>query len=497
MGRSRFFPAIILLAMLSPIQAAAAQLGKGHRILIQRGLQLQGMATRDDLFHLSTCSNANYTSINWLWAAQPSHLGPPPGFPWSRWVANETNMPPQGEELPYLKQLVSLQLADEWPLNDPAVRDRAVNWFNAVRAHWPNVILYANNYGGQANDAALGDFIARAQPDLLCFDVYPWKNDYTTHAPIGGPPTSWYSELRRYREWARKSGIPFGTYRQTFHAIQDYDRTEYRDPSPSELRLNTFAALAFNAKVLIDFTYNTGASSLFKQSAGGDNAPTPLYAEQAEINHRARNLGKALVRLQPIEDLHNPGAANPPPGPASAHPHFPDHITTGILFLRGKHPGGGGTNLTALPMSFAPGPAPAIPYSWWEFGKNDPYLAGWVVTNQAGVNNHGLEGDVIIAWFKPLDESFDGPKFTDEVYLMIVNGLTACDGTAADCRQEIKLNFLDTPATRRVVMLNSDTGRLETNALPVVSTRRQLTLELNGGDAALFKFDTGAPFVGF
>jgi hypothetical protein len=30
----------------------------------------------------------------------------------------------------------------------------------------------------------------------------------------------------------------------------------------------------------------------------------------------------------------------------------------------------------------------------------------------------------------------------------------------------------------------------------VVNTRRQLTLNLDGGDAALFKFATGAPFVG-
>src|SRR5262249_10631041 len=40
------------------------------------------------------------------------------------------------------------------------------------------------------------------------------------------------------------------------------------------------------------------------------------------------------------------------------------------------------------------------------------------------------------------------------------------------------------------------TGNLDTQTLPVVSARRQLTLNLNGGDAALFKISDGAPFMG-
>ena len=114
---------------------------------------------------------------------------------------------------------------------------------------------------------------------MLCFDAYPWKSDYTTRTPLAGPPTSWYGDLRRYREHARDAGVPLGCYMQTFHAVQDYDQTVYRDPSPSELRLNHFGALAFNAKVLIDFTYNTGASSLFT-TPGGDSKSSMLSFDQ-------------------------------------------------------------------------------------------------------------------------------------------------------------------------------------------------------------------------
>jgi len=457
--------------LLCGVGVASAQLSKGHLILINRGLQVQGMVTRDDVFHLNTYSNANFTSIQWLWNSSMSTA-----FPWSRWVGSETDMPPVGNEGQFLNHLVSLQLGDEWNLNDAALRTRAVNWFNAVRSNFPNTILYMNNFGGQVGDSQLGDFWTRARPDMLCFDSYPWKSDYTTRAPLPGPPTSWYGDLRRYREHARDAGIPLGTYVQTFHAVQDYDRTVYRDPSPSELRLNHFAALAFNSKVLIDFTYNTGASSLFT-SPGGDSNPTALFAEKTDIALRARNFGKALVRLGPIADTTR-------------------QYTTSMMILRGRRADG---TPTPVPISFIADPDAPNDYTDWVANRNDPYLRGWTVTNTPGIKNNGRPGDVIISWFRALDESFDGPTYSNQVYFMVVNGLTDPTGSAADCLQEIRLNF-DFPASiTSVSILNPTNGQIQTQTLPLVAggTRRQLVLNLNGGDAALFKPSTGAPFVGF
>jgi hypothetical protein len=171
---------------------------------------------------------------------------------------------------------------------------------------------------------------------------------------------------------------------------------------------------------------------------------------------------------------------------------------TSILFLKGQYLSGGVTNTTALPNSFLDDPQAPTSYSWWEFQKNDPYWTGWGVTNKASVKNNGLPGEVIVAWFRPLDESFDGPNYTNELYFMVVNALTATNGTAADCMQEIKMNFIaSVPAA--VVMLDPETGQLQTNTMPIIPSsggRRQLVLDLNGGDAALFKFADGAPFVG-
>lgn len=415
-------------------------------------------------------------------------MGPAPGYLWSRWAIDETQMPPQitpygGDETPYLPQLFALQLGDEWNLNDDATRTRLVDWFNSVRADWPNAILYHNNWGSQIADDKLADFYTRAQPDMLCFDTYPWQSVWDTNytdnigPAISGPPTGWYGDLRRYREHARGAGIPLGIYRQTFHSVQDYDQHVYRDPSKSELRLNTFGALAFNVKLFTDFIYNTGAASLFTKTFNGSGdsviSTNGLYAEMTDVNLRARNLGKALVRLTPIITEAFPG------------------YTTSMMFIRGKDPGG---NPTAIPIGFLADAQDPSLYTEWAYQRNDPYLTNnWVVTNK-GSRNNGHPGDVIVSWFKPLDESFDGPDYTNEVYLMVVNGLTDPTGTAADCRQEIQLNFRD--AFLAIDMLDPLTGSVQVLPLPLTNGLLRLTLTLDGGDGALFKLSDGAPFVG-
>jgi hypothetical protein len=386
-------------------------------------------------------------------------------------------MPPLGDESGYLSQLVSLQLGDEWNLDDASTRTRAVDWFTAVSNDWPNTIIYANN-GGGISDGNIIDFVSRAHPDMITFDVYPWKSVYDTNqsnhigAVIGGTPVTWYSVLRIYRDISRAFGIPFGSYVQTFHSVEEYPPFNvYRDPSPSELRLNHFGALAFDAKMLIDFHYNNGSSSLFT-SPGGDSYPNALYYEKADCALRARNFGKATLRLKPAEEATS-------------------QWTTSMLFIRGRSSGGA---LNPIPINFYAGPGNANTYTDWVYQRNDPYLTNnWLITNK-GTRNNGQPGDVIISWFQPLDESFDGPGFTNEIYMMVVNGLSDPTGTAADCRQQVKLNFSSTVSA--IEMLNSLTGLAEVQQLPLMNGLRQLVLNLDGGDAALFKFSDGAPFVG-
>jgi hypothetical protein len=505
---SLIFVATAAIAIAAP---ALADPGKADRILRSRGIQIQGMVTNGDVFHLSTFQDANYTTINWIFDSNVDLHGTAPGVPWARWVGDIAQMPPVGAESAYMSQLVELQLADEKDLNNPTVRQQAIDWFNAVRANFPNTILSTNSFGGQVNDAALADFIARAKPDLVSFDTYPWHSTYvpgpnggTAGTPLPAVPTSWYGELRRYRVHTLNAGIPFGVYRQTFHAVEDYgDHNVYRDPSPSELRINTFGALAFGAKKITDFTYNTGASSIFTKP-GGDSYPTALYPVLKQTNKEVQNFGWALMRLKPLIDHPDGGVA-----------------TTDIMFLRGRYQDGTTQPFNAVPVGFIQDPD-SVAYTDWVFQRNDPYMSGFAKVNVGtsangvGAKNNALPGDVIFSWMKPADDSAGDVAHNGDGYMMVVNGFCGPDGTAADYRQRITLDFT-IPAggmPNTIQRLNRETGQVEdinylgsapytppanapdgTAYYYFANTKRHLVFYLDGGSAELWKFKTTSPFV--
>jgi hypothetical protein len=507
---------VALVASLSgPVHAQTVS--KGYQILLNRGFQNQGLTTRENGFHLqpellpdSTYTGGyfdiGYNTVNWVFAgsnnpnSNVTALGAAPGLPWARWVDHEANMPPLGDEGPYMSNLVGLAMADEEDLNNPTIRNAAVNWFNNAKANsaYTNTILYTNSYGGQVQDSPLIDFVNRAHPDMMSFDAYPFKSQYVsggtgipkdyTPLPTWSTMTPFYAELRRYRDISKSFGIPFSVYMQTFSSVQDYDGTVYRDPSPSELHLNNSAAIAFGAKQLVGFTYNTGASSFFVNDhhGAGDKVRTPLYDEQKVMSKRLKNWGNALVRLNPVDDWSTDGT------------------TTNTLMLRGKHFDAGSNSdvLDPIPINFTPNAGnPNSGFTTWQANKYDPYLRGWTVTNNGTKNinpntNVKLAGDVFLSWFKPLDESFDGPVFSNETYMILLNALADPTGSVADCTQTIRLNFLSTMPG--IQMLDAETGSLMNVNVPIdsVSGRRLWDVTLGGGDAIVFKFNTGAPFVG-
>jgi hypothetical protein len=500
--------------------AQTANLSKGYQILLNRGFQIQGLSIKENGFHLTPAANGatftggyydvGYNTVNWAYSnvsnnpnSNVSSLGAAPGVPWARWVDAEANMPPIGDEAPYMSNLVGLSLADEQDYNNQSIRDAAVAWFNRAQANpaYANTLLYTNHWGGQLADGNLIDFVNRGHPDMMSFDTYPYQSQWVAggngnpnDANVYKPLPDWqnmqpfYTFLRTYRDISRGAGIPFGAYMQTFNSIQDYNTTVYHDPSPSELHLNNFAAVAFGAKQLVGFTYNTGASSLFVNDhhGAGDRDRTPLYDEQKLVNNRLKNWGNTLVRLTPVNDWSTDGT------------------TTNTLFIRGKHYDAGSNTdvLSPIPGNFTYNAGNANSgFTTWQSNKYDPYLRGWTVTNQGTKNidpstGAKLAGDVVLSWFKPLDESFDGSNFTDERYFILVNGLTDPTGSTADCTQTIRLNFLSTMPG--IQMLDPDTGNVTTINVPTDPTtgRKLWDVTLGGGDAVLFKFNDGAPFVG-
>ena len=126
-------------------------------------------------------------------------------------------------------------------------------------------------FGGVSNFAlSFGDNIGfGSSPNLRLGNTAGISATQTANAQFGGSVSAPirvvtsnytlapddYTVLRINRDISHAFGIPFGCYVQTFHAVEDYDSISYRDPSPSELRLNHSGALAFDAKLLIDFHY--------------------------------------------------------------------------------------------------------------------------------------------------------------------------------------------------------------------------------------------------
>src|SRR5512146_1559496 len=107
--RLSFRLGLLLIVPFAQRALGAQPLSKAHRILLERGIQLQGMVSRDDAFHLETYRAAGFTSVAWIWTSNPAWLGPAPGFPWSRWIGKEAEMPFDATEAPYAPSLLSLQ----------------------------------------------------------------------------------------------------------------------------------------------------------------------------------------------------------------------------------------------------------------------------------------------------------------------------------------------------------------------------------------------------
>jgi|GEM_PF-2054257 len=453
--------AVICIFLVCPFifPALAFGLDKGHQILLKRGIQSFALVDKNSTFNLTTCMNANFTGVCWLWSSNISLLGSPPGVPWDRWVVDEADMPYIGDEAAYAANLVALQLGDEQNLNDAAVRAAVAAWYANVRDDFLNSILYCNSYGGQLTNESLGLFIQTSQPDMLSFDTYPFRTDETT---LGGSPVHLYGDMQRYRKWSLSFGLPYAMYSQTFSSAGEH----YREPSESELRLDYFAGLTYGYTFFNCFTYNTGATSLFY--GPGDSSPKPAYTQITDINRRLRNLGPSLIRL------------------VSA---YQEGVYDNLRFINGQHidPSSGLVVNNQTPIDV-----------WvWQSGCNvPPYLIGYEVTN-LGTKNNTLKGDVWLSRFKALDESFDGPDYSGEVYFMVTNGLSDATGTPAECRQRIKLDFnFGSSGITSLQRLNSDTGQVEDVPLEVITGGRRLTIELDGGTGDLFKFKTAAPFIG-
>ena len=230
--------------------------------------------------------------------------------------------------------------------------------------------------------------------------------------------------------------------------------------SESEIRLNSFAGWAFGCKLSANFLYQCRDVScetvLF--TGNGTSNPTPQFYQLAETNRISQNLGPALVRL----------------------------ISTDARMKMGEHMYNQSAVTNVLPDGV----------SAWD-SSADPYITSISCINQ-GTKNDGLDGDIVVGYFKPLDASLTNEGHDDDTYFMVVNGLTAPDGSAFDCQQFVHLEFdFGSSGIDSLLKLNRSTGEVEEVALNHIDgSQYSYNMWLNGGTGDLFKFDNGGAFVG-
>lgn len=487
--------------MMVGIEAAIAApeplhtLDRGHRILIQRGLQLNayvvGFTTdgrENDPELWRNWDASNFTTVD-----LSSQLLTPPNTiagtkQWATWRGNPTNpaqsLPDHLFESGQIQALVSWQYKDEQDIGKENELQELETWIKHYRPLLPNTLLYTNQHGderfggyGSTSDLNIRRYMRRIQPDLLMQDTYPYGiwNDLGNQ---GGRPAQLYYAMMRYRRFALagndgtgRKPIPYGLWIQTFKGVAAGIGKWTRFPSESELRQQQFTALTLGFKLISAFTYNSTSdvggrftTPFFKQPFGKD--PTSAFQKIAEINRQSLNLGPTLVRL----------------------------LSTDVRII-------------PRPPALADLIAPDIPR--WD-AKADPYMSRLEVQN-LGTLYGGRRGDVLVGYFKPLLESFDGAA-TNQHYFMLTNGLAGKNHSIAQTRQKLTVEFDFSESTiTGLQRLNRQTGKVEsiqagwkeevapglTSRFDALSDRKyRLTLILEGGTGDLFKFDTGAPFVG-
>jgi hypothetical protein len=431
----------------------AKKLTSGHRTLLKKGLQILANYIDGDSFSMPRFLESNCTTMDipddymhaeWI-ASNPDVL-------WARMTWHNI----LGGEWPYIKNLVSIKEGDEQDITGSENLTYIKNQLAYFKAKCPHVIMYTNQWGGQCTYNELHNYVLYVQPDMVMFDKYPFKPTQI------GLPSTYYSYMATYRQLGLEGldgtgsqPIPSALYTQTFvnSSWGNHRVTE------SEMRLNQFSAWVFGFKYVDMFVYMTPERDTTLQSllfdGMGDTSPTTEFYQLAETNRQSRNLGPALVRLlstnvRMIMGRNSSGVANPTPA----------GVTSGL------------TNA-------------------------DSYMTGITVTN-IGSKNNGQPGDVIVGFFKPLHETFDGSNYTDQKYFMITNGLSDPSGTAAQTRQQIRVNFnFGTSGITSLQRVRRSDGKCETvNLLSDGGSLYHLDLTLDGGTGDLFKYNTGAPFVG-
>lgn len=493
---------LLIVCMAVPLASnTSLALDRGHELLLRYGYQVhaspspriipEGGASHDQI-NLSIWRDANFTGMhfaNLSWNKQMV-TEPAGNYQWQRWWDYDATKPLTAEvnqfpAKPAEPGMIMASVGEELDLTIDATVEAMKDRLEILRTTAPAVIGYISDWGGLMREDPiqphantldeLKSYMRRAQPDMLCFNLYPFGFGSNWE---GGSPTILYDAMGRYRMAALAGNTGDGTVPIPYGMWINYGKSIAQNPpaapiSESEMNLQYGAAWAYGYTSLIGFRYSNESpnakehtqSTLFA-TGFDDSGPTSLFGVVARLNQHCRNLGPALIRLRSVN----------------------------LSFVRGRHKNAAGTDVANVLPQYA--------NEWAARENGDPYLTAIQVTNSGNPDtaakvNAGLPGDVIVGHFKVLDESFDGPA-ANQLYFVVTNGLTNLNGNGPDTRQRIVLTFdFGKSGIHNLQRLNKDTGKVEIVPLVPVTPDGiyRLEMHLSGGEGDLFKYNTGAPFA--
>lgn len=438
-------------------QTVPNELGDAHKKFIRRGI-LTGAVVFPGEFGFAG-HNATGTNITWAtWADSKFNsacthsgwmdiltgpVGPTDTTYW-RWCEGQTELSDGSgngtiswQEEAYIGgvgNLAALQAADEEDLDDTGWRNAIKAAFDRWKVSYPDTLVYTTQNGPSNDTGDMHGYQVFCKPDMAFMFTYEFKS--------GGSMNQMWKSCKDFREWGKQGinatayaePIPYGMYYQCMN-LQD------RHVGQSEISLGMFGPITYGYKAINAFVYARNSVEAPGNDIrseifvdGGDSVRTALFDVVAENNRQILLMSDTLVRLS-SEDIWD--------------------VTVNSQITD------------------------------WSNG-NVPGLTGISATPIGG--RASSTDRVLIGHFKALSEKLDGSAYSNQDYFMIMNADFGVDGTPAEYQQDITLTV-----SSDLESINLATGAVET----LVRSGGTVTVSLDGGRGKLFKFATGAPFVGF
>lgn len=148
------------------------------------------------------------------------------------------------------------------------------------------------------------DFRVDVSPDVLMFDVYPFRDNALV--------SYYFHALKIVRDEALAGEIPYWLWLQAFGFIPTY--SSIYEPSESDMRLNIFSAMAFGYSGFCYWTYDSNYSPYSQCILSYSNAPTHMYDSIVGISEEIRVWGNVMAYLTSTSIGWIPGGSGAPAG---------------------------------------------------------------------------------------------------------------------------------------------------------------------------------------